>query len=134
MEEYYQAKAQLFDLTKEYSVVNIDDEYGRRLIDHLYTHSKKVLTYGIDSKADVYATDIVYSVDSSTYVLHTPAGSTKITVNIPGLIYVYNSLAAIACAHCHDISLVHIQQGIVMCKGLREDWKLCMRMKITESL
>jgi UDP-N-acetylmuramoyl-L-alanyl-D-glutamate--2,6-diaminopimelate ligase len=119
MEEYYQAKSQLFDLTKEYSVINIDDEYGRRLIDHLYSHSKKVLTYGIDRQADVYATDIVCSVDSSTYVLHTPAGSTKITVNIPGLIYVYNSLAAIACAHCHDISLDHIQQGIRNVQGIK---------------
>lgn len=120
MEEYYQAKAQLFELTKDNSVVNIDDEYGRKLIENLSNNSTtQLITYGIDHKADIYASDIEYSAESTTYVVHTPAGSVRITVNIPGLIYVYNSLAAIACAHCYRVSLEHIQLGISQVQGIK---------------
>ncbi|MDQ6422216.1 UDP-N-acetylmuramoyl-L-alanyl-D-glutamate--2,6-diaminopimelate ligase [Paenibacillus sp. LHD-117] len=117
MEEYYEAKAMLFDLTSDYNVVNIDDEYGRRLADKVRHYDTKLMTYGIgdgssSALADVFATNIRYEADHTTYVAHTPAGKVDIRVNLPGLIYVYNSLAAVACAYCEGVSLEQIAAGI----------------------
>ncbi|WP_214627227.1 UDP-N-acetylmuramoyl-L-alanyl-D-glutamate--2,6-diaminopimelate ligase [Paenibacillus agaridevorans] len=123
MEEYYEAKAMLFDLTSDYNVVNIDDEYGRRLSDKVRHHKAQLLTYGVvpdipsagfDETAlpDVYATNIQYEADHTTYVAHTPVGRVDIRVNLPGLIYVYNSLAAVAAAYCQGIGLGQIAAGI----------------------
>ncbi|MDF2836626.1 MAG: UDP-N-acetylmuramoyl-L-alanyl-D-glutamate--2,6-diaminopimelate ligase, partial [Paenibacillus sp.] len=113
MEEYYEAKAMLFDLTSDFNVINVDDEYGRRLADKVRHYDAKLVTYGIgEGAADVFATNIHYEADHTTYVAHTPAGTVDIRVNLPGLIYVYNSLAAVACAYCEGVSLARIATGI----------------------
>jgi UDP-N-acetylmuramoyl-L-alanyl-D-glutamate--2,6-diaminopimelate ligase len=100
-----------------------------------------LLTYGLDESAHIYASNIEYSADSTTFMVHTPSGHTQITVNIPGLIYVYNSLAAIACAHCYRISLEHIQLGISQVQGIKgrlevvyqdEDYKFVVDFAHTE--
>lgn len=113
MEEYYEAKAMLFDLTSDFNVINVDDEYGRRLADKVRHYDAKLVTYGIgEGAADVFATNIHYEADHTIYVAHTPAGTVDIRVNLPGLIYVYNSLAAVACAYCEGVSLARIATGI----------------------
>jgi UDP-N-acetylmuramoyl-L-alanyl-D-glutamate--2,6-diaminopimelate ligase len=119
MEEYFEAKATLFELTKDYNVVNVDDEYGRKLVTKIKNKDAQLITYGIDNNADIYATDICYTADFTSYVAHTPTGSIEIKVNIPGLIYVYNSLAAIACAYCNHIDLLDIQKGINGLEGIK---------------
>lgn len=118
MDEYFYVKAKLFDLTNEFNIINADDEYGRKLISRVKGYDAVLLTYGIDEKADIYPTNIQYSLDGTRFTLHTPTGNVDITVNIPGKIYVYNSLAAVACAYCNDISLTAIQQGIQNVKGI----------------
>jgi UDP-N-acetylmuramoyl-L-alanyl-D-glutamate--2,6-diaminopimelate ligase len=141
MEEYYQAKAHLFNLTTGYSIVNIDDEYGRRLAESLNNRGSQLLSYGLDELAHIYASNIEYSADSTTFTVHTPSGHTQITVNIPGLIYVYNCLAAIACAYCYGISLADIQLGIRQVQGIKgrsevvyqdEDYKFVVDFAHTE--
>ncbi|THE13838.1 UDP-N-acetylmuramoyl-L-alanyl-D-glutamate--2,6-diaminopimelate ligase [Bacillus timonensis] len=119
MEEYFNAKAKLFDLAQEHLVINVDDPYGRRLIDRAKDSNKSILTYGINQKADIYPTDLHFYADYSTYQLNTPTGSVNIRVNIPGVIYVYNSLAAIASAYANQISLEDIKEGINDVKGIR---------------
>ncbi|RFB12577.1 UDP-N-acetylmuramoyl-L-alanyl-D-glutamate--2,6-diaminopimelate ligase [Bacillus sp. HNG] len=119
MEEYFNAKAKLFDLAQEHLVINIDDTYGRRLIDRVKDSNKSILTYGINQKADIYPTDLHFYADYSTYQLNTPTGSVDIKVNIPGVIYVYNSLAAIAAAYTNQMSLEDIKEGIDAVKGIR---------------
>lgn len=112
MEEYFEAKAMLFDMTTEANVINLDDEYGVKLADRLKSKEAKLVTYGIESSADVYATDIRLEADHTFYVAHTPNGSIDISVKLPGLIYVYNSLAAVACAYAAGIQPRHIAEGI----------------------
>ncbi|MBH5320512.1 UDP-N-acetylmuramoyl-L-alanyl-D-glutamate--2,6-diaminopimelate ligase [Paenibacillus sp. GSMTC-2017] len=112
MEEYFEAKAMLFDLTTDYNIVNIDDEYGRRLAAKISSNQAKLVTYGIENEADIRATDIRQYADYTSYIAHTPTGSIAIQSNLPGLIYVYNSLAAVACAYCNGISLDQIAAGI----------------------
>lgn len=112
MEGYFDAKAELFELTKDFNIVNVDDEYGRKLINKIKKYDTKIITYGINNIADISASDIRYHADYSQYVVNTPKGRIEITVNIPGVIYVYNSLAAIACGYCNNIDLKVIRKGI----------------------
>lgn len=113
MDEYFHAKAKLFKQTKKYNIINCDDPYGEKLIHTIRDYPAKIVTYGIHNKADIYPTDIDYAFDRTTYTVNTPTGQMRITVNIPGEIYVYNSLAAIACAYYNDIPLDIIQQGLL---------------------
>lgn len=119
MEEYFEAKAKLFAMTTDYNIINADDKYGRILIDRLKSAGPKLITYGIEQEADIYATDIHYFADYTTYTVNTPKGSIAIKVNLPGTIYVYNSLAAIATAYCNQFSLQQIADGIVAVDGIK---------------
>ena len=119
MENYLNAKVKLFNMSDKHNIVNIDDPHSNELIKKINNPKAKLLTYGINNKADIFATDISYSPRGIDYIVHTPTGSIDIHVNIPGLIYVYNSLAAIACAYACNISLEEIKEGINNVKGIR---------------
>lgn len=112
MDEYFYAKAKLFKQTKKYNIINIDDIYGKKLVDLAASFPAQILTYGIYDNADIYPTDIFYAFDHTTYTVNTPTGQARITVNLPGEIYLYNSLAAIACAYCNGVPMKIIQKGI----------------------
>lgn len=119
MNEYFEAKAKLFDMTTDYNIINADDEYGRILINRLQDREARLITYGIEHEADIYASDIHYFADHTVYTVHTPKGSIEIKVNLPGAIYVYNSLAAIATAYCNQFSLQQIAHGIAAVEGIK---------------
>lgn len=112
MDDYFQAKAELFTMTENFNIVNADDFYGQKLIKQLEGSLVKTFTYGIHEKADFYATDIDYSLDQTTFTLHTPNETAEITIHLPGEIYVENSLAAITAAYCNGIHLEDIQIGL----------------------
>ncbi|RDW21532.1 UDP-N-acetylmuramoyl-L-alanyl-D-glutamate--2,6-diaminopimelate ligase [Oceanobacillus chungangensis] len=119
MDEYFEAKAKLFEMTDSWNIINADDPYGRKLIDRVKNYDTKLVTYGIHNQADIYATDIEYSFNHTVYTVHTPTESVKIRVNLPGEIYVLNSLAAIACAYNNGIPIEVIQQGIHQVKEIK---------------
>ncbi|OMF29069.1 UDP-N-acetylmuramoyl-L-alanyl-D-glutamate--2,6-diaminopimelate ligase [Paenibacillus sp. FSL H8-0548] len=119
MEEYFEAKAKLFAMTTDYNIINADDPYGKILMDRLRNQGPGLITYAIEQEADIYATDISYFADYTTYTVNTPKGSIPIMVNLPGAIYVYNSLAAIATAYCNQFSLQQIADGIAAVTGIK---------------
>lgn len=112
MDDYFQAKAELFTMTHDFNIVNVDDFYGQKLVQLLNNPEVKTITYGIHEKADFYATDIDYSFEQTSFTVHTPNESARITIHLPGEIYVSNSLAAIAAAYCNGISIEAIQTGL----------------------
>ncbi|AXI09725.1 UDP-N-acetylmuramoyl-L-alanyl-D-glutamate--2,6-diaminopimelate ligase [Oceanobacillus sp. 143] len=119
MDEYFEAKAKLFEMTDSWNIINADDPYGRKLADRVKDYNTKLVTYGIHNQADISATDIEYSFNHTIYTVNTPTESVKIKVNLPGEIYVLNSLAAIACAYYNGIPIEVIQQGINHVKGIK---------------
>lgn len=119
MEEYFLAKAELFKMTSDCNIINVDDPYGERLLQMVESYHVPVLTYGIENKADITATNIELASDYSKYQLQTPDGSVEITVHVPGIFNVYNSLAAIACAYSNKISLQDIQKGMLALKNIK---------------
>lgn len=112
MEEYFEAKAMLFQMTEEFNIINADDFYGQKLIERLKNNDVKTITYGIHEKCDFYATNIEYRFNQTSYTLHTPFETAEITIHLPGEIYVANSLAAIAAAYSNGIKIEAIKRGL----------------------
>ena len=101
MEEYFQAKSLLF--TEEYlkgkAIINLDDEYGRRIIDRL--DSSQVWTYSVeDSNADLYTSNLDYQPTGVSGILHTPMGEMAFNSPLVGQFNLANLLAAVGtCLH-----------------------------------
>ena len=120
MASYYAAKAKLFQMTNHVNIINVDDVYGKQLNADLKPRSEVTfIGYSLYEPSDVMAKDIIYAADHSTYTAVTPGGNIKIKVNIPGEIYIYNSLAVVAWAYSAGFSLEDIAEGIDALKGVR---------------
>ncbi|NLV89181.1 MAG: UDP-N-acetylmuramoyl-L-alanyl-D-glutamate--2,6-diaminopimelate ligase [Tissierellia bacterium] len=118
MDKYFHSKLKLFSKTKKYNIINIDDNYGRKIID-LIGEQIPLLTYGIRNKADIFATDVEFSLSKVKFNLNTPQGKIEIKLNIPGEFSVYNSLAAAACAYAYGIDLDTIKKGLESLEGIK---------------
>ena len=89
MESYFAAKASLFAPGRtEHALVNLDDPWGRRLLDL----AVPVTTYGLDPGADVHAEDVRATVDGLAFRV----GDREVTSPLRGAFNVSNCLAAIA--------------------------------------
>ena len=90
MDAYFAAKRRLFD-EPGLSVVNLDDEYGRRIAAEV-----DAVTFGIEHDADYRARDIEFDLMGSRFLLESPDGELRIESPLPGLFNVQNVLAAVA--------------------------------------
>ena len=110
MEAYFAAKSRLFEqlATQRHkrgtAVFNIDDRYGRRLLDE-FGPRVNTITYGQSSNAMFRAGDLRTDLQGTQYSLH--AGGKSYLVRLPlfGPFNVYNSLAALAAMQAlgHDV-------------------------------
>jgi UDP-N-acetylmuramoyl-L-alanyl-D-glutamate--2,6-diaminopimelate ligase len=109
MEDYYLAKRRLFELEAGPAVVNLDDEYGRRLADET---GGAVVTYAIDHDADYRAREVRFDPAGSSFTCDTPDGPLEIETRLPGLFNVQNALAALAAARQLGVEPGAIQRGL----------------------
>jgi UDP-N-acetylmuramoyl-L-alanyl-D-glutamate--2,6-diaminopimelate ligase len=117
MEEYLIAKIKLFstlgkDARKErekLAVLNLDDPSAEKIIQ---STGAKIITYGIERKADVVAKSIKLNLDKTNFTLFSPSGEVKISFPLIGKYNVYNALAAIAVALGQGIDLGIIKRGL----------------------
>ncbi|MFI5058083.1 MAG: UDP-N-acetylmuramoyl-L-alanyl-D-glutamate--2,6-diaminopimelate ligase [Candidatus Acidiferrales bacterium] len=111
-EEYFAAKRRLFEGmgagAPETAIVNVDDEYGRRLAGL----AKKTVTYGLESGADITTKKFHLSFDGLTFTAQTPGGKIQVASPLVGRINVYNILAAIGAAQALGISNENIEAGM----------------------
>ena len=122
MENYFDAKKKLFDgrlgERPASSVINIDDEWGRKLADELSAGGQRVVTTGLDANADLTASNIDVSlVRGTSFLLKTPTGERQITSPLVGRPHVYNMLAATAVALELGYDLDSIVRGLSTCVG-----------------
>ncbi|MFJ8075917.1 UDP-N-acetylmuramoyl-L-alanyl-D-glutamate--2,6-diaminopimelate ligase [Streptomyces sp. NPDC096176] len=96
MEDYFQAKAQLFTpLRSRQAVVNFDDEYGRRLVEEA---TVPVTTFSAEGHpdADWRAEDAEVTAVGSTFTVVGPKGERiRAQAPLPGPFNVANTLAAV---------------------------------------
>jgi len=105
MENYFQSKLILFKglgVEPPRSVVtNLDDEYGRRLIEFCKRHHE-VITYGLE-KGDFHAEELKVSGSGIGFKMVTPQGDIPIWSPLLGRVNVYNLLAAAAAAYAREV-------------------------------
>src|SRR3954447_21254544 len=75
MEDYFAAKRKLFETDGPPSVVNVDDEYGRRL---LIEADQEAITYSLLRDAVYRASDIEFDTARSRFTCETPDGAVHI--------------------------------------------------------
>lgn len=113
MEEYFRAKKRLFEglgtPPPELAVVNIDDAWGRRLLD---SASGATITFGSGSEAAVYPKRFSTNGTGIKVLLVTPPGPLEIASPLVGRPNLMNILAAVAAAQGLGVSAESIQQGI----------------------
>ena len=117
MEEYLRAKIKLFSILgknarkerEKLAVLNLDDSSTEKIIQ---STEAKIITYGIEKKADVVAKSIKLNLDKTTFTLVSPTGEVKIALPLTGKYNVYNALAASTIALGQGISLGIIKRGL----------------------
>ncbi|GLH99448.1 UDP-N-acetylmuramoyl-L-alanyl-D-glutamate--2,6-diaminopimelate ligase [Phytohabitans aurantiacus] len=107
MEEYLATKARLFAMVAESTpdgvgVVNADDAASAVM---RASGPQRILSYGIESPADVTARDIRLEPGKSRFTLVTPWGQAEVVSAMPGMMNVANWLAAATTALSMGVSL-----------------------------
>ncbi|WP_431951360.1 UDP-N-acetylmuramoyl-L-alanyl-D-glutamate--2,6-diaminopimelate ligase [Actinacidiphila sp. bgisy167] len=119
MEDYFQAKAQLFTPRRSRAgVVNIDDEYGRRLAREAQV---PVTTFSTDGRpeADWRAEHVVTGPQRSTFTVVGPGGvRIEAASPLPGPFNVANALAAITALAVAGIDPQTAAQGVAAIPGV----------------
>lgn len=116
MEDYFLAKRRLFfDAEGKgpgVSVVNVGDEYGRRLAEEL----QDARTFALDRPADYSAVGVRCAFDGARFTLRTPAGEREMMLPMPGRFNVANALGALAAAHALggdlDVLVTALEAGV----------------------
>ncbi len=92
MEEYAKAKAILMQ-NSSVCIINADDSYAEMMKRNA---AEKVVTYAVDSNADIKAENVKLNHGGVVYTLVCESGRYEIAYDVIGKFSVYNSLAALA--------------------------------------
>ncbi|MBP3379798.1 MAG: UDP-N-acetylmuramoyl-L-alanyl-D-glutamate--2,6-diaminopimelate ligase [Ruminococcus sp.] len=112
MEDYYQAKKMLFDAC-DTAIVNVDDEYGRRLFREISCDKK---SFGINETADFSAEVLSLRSTGSSFVIN---HSVRINSPVPGMFNVSNILAAFTVCSLIGLPEKNIVSAVEDFKGVR---------------
>ncbi len=108
LDNYLAAKKKLFLSTKT-AAMNLDDPSAKRMMEGIDTEWR---TYGIKENTDVYARNIEITPRGVTYDLCTRQGMLPLSLKIPGIFSVYNSLSAATACLLLGIGLESIKMGL----------------------
>lgn len=106
------AKAELVEGMKPggTAILNADDPFVLGMSDLAIG---PVLTFGIDSAADIRASEISFERFRSTdFVLETPSGNAKVSFPLDGRHNIANALAAAAVGHCFGMNAADIAKAL----------------------
>ncbi|HOO12282.1 MAG TPA: UDP-N-acetylmuramoyl-L-alanyl-D-glutamate--2,6-diaminopimelate ligase, partial [Bacillota bacterium] len=119
MKNYLDAKIKLFKSTDKFNIINADDPSSDTILERIKNSPTPAVTYGIKTRADFSARDIQLDPAGVKYNLAWKGKSIPIEVRIPGIISVYNSLAAASALLCEGINPEHVQRGLKEVEGVR---------------
>jgi UDP-N-acetylmuramoyl-L-alanyl-D-glutamate--2,6-diaminopimelate ligase len=115
VDDYFAAKARLFDGRCEVEIVNTDDPAGRRLI------RAGTLTYSASGDPDAtwYATAVKPDGYGQRFTAHGPGGLTvEAGVSLPGRHNVANALLALASLVAVGVDPAVAARGVAACRGV----------------
>lgn len=115
MDNYLAAKKKLFEMSKV-SVINADDEYGRKIID---SFDGEKVTYAIEQTADFKAENIKVSPKGVLFDVYTESGKQGLRLGIPGRFSVYNALSVYAALISLSINSSTISEALIVAKGVK---------------
>ncbi|MDO9464470.1 MAG: UDP-N-acetylmuramoyl-L-alanyl-D-glutamate--2,6-diaminopimelate ligase [bacterium] len=121
--KYQDTKLQLFEQmgksskknTAKKAIINIDDPVSRRFFDVCQVD---IITYGLNTNASVYATDIRSTLNGSCFKLRIGSESIEVKINLTGKYNIYNALAATSAALAFGLSLDEIKSGLESLKSV----------------
>lgn len=99
------------------TILCLDDENVKDILPKI---KRKTVTYGLAPPAEYRASEISFSGPSSRFTLHYKGDALgTVTLNVPGLFNVYNSLATIAVARELDMGFPAIKEGLKSFTGVQ---------------
>jgi UDP-N-acetylmuramoyl-L-alanyl-D-glutamate--2,6-diaminopimelate ligase len=105
MAEYGAAKARLFRWPGlSASIVNVDDPFGRDLVESLRAERRNVLGYGF-GPADIAGSDLEVTADGVRFVASTPWGSARVVSDVVGAFNAWNLLGVLGVLLASDVPL-----------------------------
>jgi UDP-N-acetylmuramoyl-L-alanyl-D-glutamate--2,6-diaminopimelate ligase len=115
MDQYFASKQILFEgcgtEAPRAAVINIDDEYGRKLEKVSRKRSSETFTYGL-ANGDLHAEKVEMTSRGTRLDLITPEGTLPLFSPLIGKVNAYNILAAAAAAYARDCDQVAIAGGV----------------------
>ena len=114
MENYFAAKAALFDgslgQAPRVAVINIDDDWGARLVDIARQAKAEVFSYGL-AAGEFRAAEARMSAAGMSFQLITPVGTAQVETHLIGRVNLYNLLAASGAALARGLTVEQIAAG-----------------------
>ena len=106
-----EAKGELLEVMgkNNTAILNIDDERVCRLAERF---SGRVVTFGIETSAEVSGVPISQTRSGSSFDLSWYDETVRVTLNIPGKGAIYNALAAATVGYRADISIEEVKKGL----------------------
>ena len=111
LDNYFNAKTKLFTGESGHqarvAVVNVDDPYGRVLVDRLPAGVEQV-TYGFSASASLRAANVALSPGGSQCEVEWAGGRARLTLGLPGRYNILNALCALGLARAagRDLNLL----------------------------
>jgi UDP-N-acetylmuramoyl-L-alanyl-D-glutamate--2,6-diaminopimelate ligase len=115
MEEYFAAKRILFEgcgtEAPRAAIINIDDEYGQKLVSSSKKRGSQVLTYGWNS-GDLHAENVQITPRGTRFDVMSSSGTIPVFSPLIGKVNVYNILASVGAALARNCSQDAIAKGL----------------------
>lgn len=110
MDEYFEAKYKLFTMLAPdgYAIINLDDEYGVKLMNRLKVLKQRAYTYAIEAEADFKALNVNMTTSGTTFTLKSPVGDYEVNTPLLGTFNVHNALGAMASAYAAGMPMEQI--------------------------
>jgi len=98
-----------FQKKKDIAILPADDKY----FNYLKKKAKgKVVSFGIDSPADVKAKAVRFQGDGSSFIIETKSFNVRVNIPLPGKHNIYDALAAAASAYALGMAPSKIKKGL----------------------
>lgn len=110
LEDYFSSKLKLFKQSKV-AIVNLNSDFSERILEEAKS-SERIVTFGLDPKADIYGYNIQKRGTEIHFNVRTASFDDEFILTMPGLFNIENALAAIGVCMTFEIPLNHIKEGL----------------------